>query len=531
MESFAKDEIDEINMLKISEPMVDNRKVGESETDDNCQKNILVENHDKLPLDDTPFPFLKSLIPMMLTDGLEEGRKRNNKVIEFVHPKELKKRLDWLEISGEGTEDSKLLDACADIIKYSVKTGHPRFFNQLFGGMDEYSLAGSWLTEVLNTSQYTYEVAPVFTIMEKSIYKKLLSFVGFENGEGIFCPGGSVANIYALNIARYKRHPEIKTKGMTALEKPLVLLTSEKCHFSIKKAAILLGIGTDHVYTVKTDARGCMIPEELDKRIEEAYDSGLEPFFVNATAGTTVRGAYDPIDKIADVCKKHRLWLHVDGAWGGSALMSRTYRHYLKGIECADSMTWDPHKLMGAPLQCAVILTRHKDVLKQCNSACASYLFQQDKFYDVSYDTGDMSIQCSRKVDVLKLWMLWKAKGDTGFEKDIDNAFHCSRYLAQKLKRTPGFRLLDEPQCTNVCFWYIPPSLRDQPETEEWWQKLHRVAPAIKKRMMENGSMMIGYQPDGKYVNFFRMIVTNLDSTEEDMDFVVDEITRLGKDL
>jgi selenocysteine lyase/cysteine desulfurase len=121
-----------------------------------------------------------------------------------------------------------------------------------------------------------------------------------------------------------------------------------------------MGMGLDNLISVKTDASGKMIPEDLEKKILEAKEQGKTPYFVNATAGTTVLGAFDPIDEIADICKKHGLWMHVDGAWGGGALLSKTYRSLLKGVEKADSMTWNPHKLMGVPQQCSLIFTRHK---------------------------------------------------------------------------------------------------------------------------------------------------------------------------
>ncbi|XP_060554593.1 acidic amino acid decarboxylase GADL1-like, partial [Ruditapes philippinarum] len=453
------------------------------------------------------------------------------RVCDFHQPETLKAMLKELKITDEPASEDRLLNMCKDVIQYSVKTSNPRFFNQLYGSMNQYSLAGNWLTDALNPSMYTYEVAPVFTLMEDEIYSKMLHYVGFDGGDAIFVPGGSMGNMYGMNVARYAKFPEIKTDGLYAVKKPLCIFTSEKCHYSVTKSAALMGIGMNNIIFVKSDKIGKMIPDELERQIKEANEKGYEPFFVNATAGTTVLGAYDPLDEISDVCKKHGLWLHVDGAWGGSAAMSTKYRYLLKGIENADSMVWNAHKMMGVPQQCSIFLTKQKGIIMDCHSANASYLFQPDKNYDVSFDTGDKSVQCGRKVDVFKLWMLWKKEGDSGMESRIDHLFMLSRYLSDKLKKTPGFRLIQEPECTNVCFWYIPPSLRGQQETKEWWDKLAKVAPAIKAGMMQCGSMMIGYNPDGDLVNFFRMVLTNFDTTTEDMDFLVQEIDRLGRDL
>uniref|UniRef100_A0A8C1ZID0 Glutamate decarboxylase 1b n=1 Tax=Cyprinus carpio TaxID=7962 RepID=A0A8C1ZID0_CYPCA len=318
------------------------------------------------------------------------------------------------------------------------------------------------------------------------------------------------------------------------LENGSPLLPTLTCdHYSIKKAGAVLGFGKENVILLKTDERGRVIPADLEAKIIDAKQKGYVPLFVNATAGTTVYGAFDPINDIADICEKYNLWLHVDGAWGGGLLMSRKHRHKLSGIERANSVTWNPHKMMGVPLQCSAILVREKGILQGCNSMCAGYLFQPDKQYDVTYDTGDKAIQCGRHVDIFKFWLMWKAKGTIGFEQHTDRCLEISEYLYNKIKNRVGYEMVFEgqPQHTNVCFWYIPPSLRGMPHGDERREKLHRVAPKIKAMMMECGTTMVGYQPQGDKVNFFRMVVSNHAVTKSDIDFLIDEIERLGHDL
>uniref|UniRef100_A0A8D0CXX9 Glutamate decarboxylase 1b n=1 Tax=Sander lucioperca TaxID=283035 RepID=A0A8D0CXX9_SANLU len=384
------------------------------------------------------------------------------------------------------------------------------------------------------TCKFTYEIAPVFVLMEQLTLKKMREMIGWAGGEGdgLFSPGGAISNMYSVMMARYKYFPEVKTKGMSAAPR-LVLFTSEHSHYSIKKAGAALGFGTDNVILLSTDERGRVIPADLEAKIIDAKQKGYVPLFVNATAGSTVYGAFDPINEIADICEKYNLWLHVDGAWGGGLLMSRKHRHKLAGVERANSVTWNPHKMMGVPLQCSAILVREKGILAGCNSMCAGYLFQPDKQYDVNYDTGDKAIQCGRHVDIFKFWLMWKAKGTIGFEQHIDKCLDLSQYLYNKIKNREGYQMVFDgvPQHTNVCFWYIPPSLRSMPDSEERREKLHRVAPKIKAMMMESGTTMVGYQPQGKNVNFFRMVVSNLAVTQSDIDFLIDEIERLGQDL
>lgn len=153
-----------------------------------------------------------------------------------------------------------------------------------------------------------------------------------------------------------------------------------------------------------------MIPEALEKKILECKQEDLVPFFVVATAGTTVYGAWDPLNQIADICERHKIWFHVDAAWGGGLLLSPEHRHNLKGIERAKSVIWNPHKLMGCLLQCSACFIKQDGLLFQCNQMSADYLFQQDKPYDVSFDTGDKAIQCGRHNDIFKLWLMWRSK-------------------------------------------------------------------------------------------------------------------------
>ncbi|KAL4692154.1 hypothetical protein H8959_015964, partial [Pygathrix nigripes] len=201
---------------------------------------------------------------------------------------------------------------------------------------------------------------------------------------------GSISNLCGILVAHYKQYPEIKTKGMTALP-CIVLFVSEQV--SIKSTAIF-GSGIDNVIEVKCDERGKMIPAELEKNILQAkkkiycqndsvfFITRATPFCICATAGSTVYGAFDPLPDIADTCEKHKLWMHVGAAWGGGLLLSRncSYKLMLTGAVLsprANSVTWNPHKLMGVPLQYSAILIQEKGLPDACNQMQAEYLSHQ----------------------------------------------------------------------------------------------------------------------------------------------------------
>ncbi|XP_055372093.1 cysteine sulfinic acid decarboxylase [Condylostylus longicornis] len=483
--------------------------------------------------------FIRDSIDEIINNAVFDSTQRNSKVLEWHDPNELNKIFD-MKLNDKFDSDENLIELIRKTIKYSVKAGHPYFINQLYSSLDPYALIGQWLTDALNPSVYTYEVSPVFILMEEMVLKEMRNIVGFpkynndddNNGDGIFCPGGSIANGYAISCARYKYMPEIKTKGLSGLPR-LVVYTSEDSHYSIAKLSSFMGIGIDNVYKIKTDQRGKMRIDHLNEEIERTKNEGGIPLLVVATAGTTVFGAYDPIEEISEICIKNNMWFHVDAAWGGGALLSQKYRHLLKGVEKADSVTWNPHKMLSSAQQCSTFLTRHKNILSECHSTNAAYLFQKDKFYDVKYDTGDKHIQCGRRADVLKFWFMWRAKGTDGLIKHVEHLFRMAEFFTKELKsRTNQFKLvLEEPECLNISFWYIPPSLRGKENDQLYNENLHKIAPKIKESMMKEGTMMVTYQSIKGIPNFFRLVLQNSVLNESDMLHFINEIDRLGKDL
>lgn len=491
--------------------------------------------NDILPINETSQAetreFLQKVIDILL-DYVNACNDRNEKILEFHHPEDMKKLLD-LEIAEQPVPLQQLIVDCATTLKYQVKTGHPHFFNQLSCGLDLVSMAGEWLTATANTNMFTYEIAPVFILMENVVLSKMRQIIGYEGGDSILAPGGSISNLYAFLAARHKMFPGYKEHGPRGLPGDLAMFTSDQCHYSVKSCASVCGLGTENCVMVPSDEFGRMIPSELERLILERKNRGQIPFFVNATAGTTVLGAFDPLNEIADVCEKYNCWFHIDAAWGGGLLLSKKHRYpRFSGVERSDSITWNPHKLMGALFQCSTIHFKEDGLLLSCNQMSAEYLFMTDKLYDIGYDTGDKVIQCGRHNDIFKLWLQWRAKGDAGFEAHIDRLMDLTQYELKRIReQSDKFHLILEPECVNVSFWYIPKRLRGTPHTGQKEKELAKICPIIKARMMQSGTLMVGYQPDDRRPNFFRSIISSASVTEKDVDFMLDEIDRLGQDL
>ncbi|MBE9009731.1 aminotransferase class V-fold PLP-dependent enzyme, partial [Pseudanabaenaceae cyanobacterium LEGE 13415] len=254
----------------------------------------------------------------LVNQYLEENADIATPVVHYLKPELLKNKLD-LSIPDQGVSIDKFITLLETYLHYSVRTGHRQFFNQLFSGFNLPGFLGEVFASLTNTSMATYEIAPVATLIEQSLIEEMNSWIGFEQGEGTFVTGGSNANLVAMLCARNKAFPEAKYQGFSQRS---VVFVSDQAHYSFLKAANVLGIGLNNVIKVKTDAKGSMIPAELETAIASSLASGHTPFFIAATAGTTVLGAFDPLPEIAEIAKKYQLWFHVDGAWGGAAIFS-----------------------------------------------------------------------------------------------------------------------------------------------------------------------------------------------------------------
>jgi glutamate/tyrosine decarboxylase-like PLP-dependent enzyme len=342
-------------------------------------------------------------------------------------------------------------DVAADLESLALRgprTTTRAFFNQLFGGRLGSAVVADMLVSLLNQSMYTYKVAGPQVLVERALIDHMGRRVGYSEPDGTFAPGGSLSNLVAMVVARNEAFPEARSQGLLG-RRPMLYVSAEG-HYSIRKNAGVIGLGRERVKVVPVDDHGRMDPTALARQVRRDRDQGAEPFLVVATAGTTVRGAFDPIDQLATVAEEEGLWLHVDGAFGGSMLLSERAKPRLAGSEQADSFTWDAHKLMGVPLTSSVLLLRERGLLDRHLSEDADYLFQGDA--EPSLDPGHRSLQCGRRNDALKLWAAWQRHGDAGFEARIDRCLELAAFCARAVEARPRFRLTEPPASVNVCF-------------------------------------------------------------------------------
>jgi len=364
----------------------------------------------------------------------------------YISPEALAAQLALLP-GAEGISLKAVARQLKPVLTHTPATSSRSFFNQLFGGSDPAAVLGDMLAPLLNNSMYTYKAAGPHVLIENALITRMAGLAGMPRGEGTFTPGGSMSNQTAMMLARNEALDGIREGGLAGQR--LRVYTSSASHYSIRKAAGMLGIGRDNVVDIGVDDEGRLDPRALAAAIAADRAEGFVPVMINATAGTTVQGAFDPIDAVADIAEAEGVWLHVDGAWGGSFLLSEQTRHRLAGLERADSFTWDAHKMMGVPLTCSLLLVREPGLLTRHLCEQATYLLQGDS---ARYNPATRSIQCGRRNDSLKLWTAWLHHGDSGYARRIEACVALAAHAAATIRAAPDLTLLHRPQSLNVCF-------------------------------------------------------------------------------
>ena len=413
------------------------------------------------------------------------------------NPTELRRGLE-IELDGDGHSLDVVLDRLRRVMLMTPSSASPDYLNQLFGGREPLAAAAEMLTAVTNTSMYTFKVAAPHILVEQEVLGRMMRIAGFDGGDGMFTPGGSMANLAAALVARNEKLPAVRDRGMAGFSP--TLYTSAEGHYSIRKNAGILGVGRRHARDVPTDSAGRMDVAALDRMVRSDLETGLTPLLVNATAGTTVLGAFDPIREIAAVAEEHGLWLHVDGAFGATALLSTEHRGLLDGLELAHSLSWDAHKMMGIPLSCSVVLFRRPGVLTAHLDESADYLFQADSD---ELNPGRRSLQCGRRNDALKLWAAWQHLGDQGWDRRVRRQFALAAYAAGRIEADPDLLLAAVPQSINVCFEVV-------------------VKPSAEtcRLLDDQASLKIGHGT-GNGREVIRMVCVNPDLDEDRIDRVL----------
>ena len=381
---------------------------------------------------------------------------------------------------------------------------------------------------VTNQVMAVYEMGPWATAVEMAMVGKLAHYLGWKAGDyaGFVTHGASLANLNALLVARNVALEGCWENGLagTSAQQP-VLVVQADTHYSIARSAGILGLGTKQVVKVSLDERRRMNVSELDSTLASLRAQGQPIIAVVACACSTPIGAFDPLNEIADVCAKHQVWLHVDAAHGGSALISDKHRHLVAGLERADSLVWDAHKMLFVPALCAFLFFKQKRHSYLAFQQNAPYLFDPTAPGLAEYDLGLRTVECTKRAAAFGLWGAWSLFGPQLFADLIDVTFDLGRILFEKLQAAPDFEPLHRPQCNIVAFRHVPLELRDATPVE-----LGDFQRRLRRRIIESGEFyLVATHLNG--TDALRVTLVNPLTTAAHLDQLLETLRRVGREL
>jgi aromatic-L-amino-acid/L-tryptophan decarboxylase len=342
------------------------------------------------------------------------------------------------EIGGDPGQ--VLAEACHELIDRGFHIPSAHYLGMMNPTPTYMAFLAESLVAALNPQLASVARSPLASGIEAETVRWIGSLVGWSGGfSGTFTTGGNEANFSALALALTRRFPEVVEAGLATLGKQPIFYSSAEAHHSLDKSAGLLGLGRKALHRIAVNRRLQLDVEELETAIGEDLAAGKVPFCVVATAGTTSSGAIDELPLIAEVCRRYGLWFHVDGAYGAAVLFSKRYRDLVRGIEQADSVTLDPHKWLAMPFSAGLMITRHSELLAPTFSVPCPYL--QKTSTSALSDNLNVSVQWSRRMNSLKLWLTLKVHGRQAYEELVDRQIELARGFAQWVSESDTFEL------------------------------------------------------------------------------------------
>jgi len=409
---------------------------------------------------------------------------------------------------------------------YYRKNAHPGMFSYVASPGLPTDPLGHALTAALNQNVTGYLSAPGATVVERTLIRWMCKLAGLpQDSDGLVVSGGSFANLSAIATAVYH------TLGPVALERGIregprpVILAAETAHFSIERAALMLGLGRAGIETVSIDGSHRMDLDALAQKLKEISDDPQrQACCVVATAGTTAMGVIDPLSEIAGICQRYGVWLHVDAAYGGAALLSDVLRKQLDGIERADSITIDLHKWCYLAFDASILLYREPQFARELYGFEADYVRDEPARTAEGHRFYDLSPEVSRRNRALPAYLAWRHFGLDILGRNVQHNAACVQYLAAMIEVAPDLQLAGKPELSICCFRYTPSSLQGDEE------RIDRMNERIVEALALGGNFLLSPAlVDGRPV--LRVCLCSHATRAHHMDELLAEIRRIADNL
>ena len=418
-------------------------------------------------------------------------------------------------LPAKGRPAEEVFEEIRTVCSSGALVQHPRCFACVPSPVSPYSWMGDLMTNAFDHHAGCWANAPGAGFIERSLIEWMCGLAGYpENCGGIFVSGGSMANLTALTAARDARlAPADREQAVAYL--------SDQTHSSVIKGLHIIGFRQEQLRILPSDDDFRMDPSALAEAVQQDQKAGKKPFAVVATAGTTNTGSIDPLPEIAAVCRKFRLWMHVDGAYGASLLLSEQGRRLLSGIELSDSISWDAHKWMMQTYGCSVVLVRDQKNLLRSFSSHPEYLSDAGTNGSLP-DFWDLGPELTRPARALKLWTTLQIVGTEHFAEMIDHGCRMARFAQEEILKYPGWQIVSPAGQGVVCFRYAPEGMSGE--------ECDTLNVRLAKELSDTGyAQILTTQLRGRRV--LRMCTPNPETDEEDIRSTIALLNRPLRDM
>jgi L-2,4-diaminobutyrate decarboxylase len=431
------------------------------------------------------------------------------------------KLTELFSFESGGGENEPFNDYIKRIIDKSIHIHHPHYIGHQVTSPLPVTVLAQFCTTLLNNGAAIYEMGPVNMAMERNVIYRFGSVIGYKTKfDGIFTHGGTAGNLTAMLAARQaKTDYNIWEDGVQDSQRPAFMI-SDQAHYSVGRNVKIMGLGNASIIKVPVDSHFRMRTDLLEELKNRAEKKGVRVISVVASSCSTATGTYDDLESIADFCEKHDLWMHVDGAHGMGVLFSEKYKKYVQGIERADSVVIDFHKMFLVPALNTLVMFRNGEKSFETFAQKASYLFQksQDNKW---FNSATRTIECTKSALGIIAYTALKYYGKSYFKEYIDSRYDIARSFAFMVKSDPQLELAVEPDSNIVCFRYIAEKTNDI--------TLNKINSAIRERIIKEGSFyVVQTEIDGKL--FIRITIINPVTSDNDLKDLIKRITVIGDD-
>lgn len=467
-----------------------------------------------------------------LTSHMREALHGQTKVLNWAKPEENIEAAEKFLVQATAPDTAEeTIDRFRSLLETSLAKGHNLHHPGYIGHQvpAPVPLAGLFdaMGAITNQVMAIYEMGPWITAIETALIHEVGQQLGFKPHQfsGLVTHGGSLANLTALLTARNVMLENSWEKGLTNLSSPPVLITHADAHYSVARTAGILGLGTEQILKAELDEQRHLDPHKLDLLLTELKQTNRPVIAVCACCCATPIGAFDSISEIADVCEKHQVWLHVDAAHGGAACFSERHAHLLAGIERADSIVCDAHKMMFVPALCAFVFYKNREHRFEAFRQSAPYLFDPSAPGMAEFDSGMKTIECTKRAAAIGLWGTWSLFGKQLFADMVDVTFELGQTLYEKLTEADDFVPLHRPECNILAFRHLPDKLAGAtPEQIGAFQR------EIRRQLIQSGQFYI-VQTQYQGVGALRVSIMNPMTQPEDFDTLLQTLRELGEQI